>query len=211
MKKKFLSLMMAAAVVASTSVSAFADEITVDTNGREHKIDMTGIVEDEHGEIPSGTITVTVPTAVSFTINQNGDINGGTITIENRNSEKEKVEVVVKQFDDPNPTSGIVLVKEDELDNKTDGNGKVHASLKLVGDTDSVQLVSDKGTSATGLVNKGGTEITSGTNTSLGKAWSGNNLTLSLKGRTKVNYAAPTDGNSIRNDFSLLLKVQKVR
>lgn len=211
MKKKLLSLVLAGAMVASTSVSAFADEITVDTNGKEHKIDMTGRVEDANGEIPSGTITVTVPTAVSFTIDQNGVVNGGTIAIENRNSEKEKVEVVVKQFDDPNPTSGIVLVKDDELDSQNDETGKVHASLKLEGDTDSVQLVSSKTTSATGLVTTSGTQIASGTNTSLGKAWSGSNLTLRLTGRTKSGYTAPTAGNSIKNDFSLLLKVQKVR
>lgn len=214
MKKKLLSLVLAGAMVASTSVSAFADttkEITVDKNGTEHKINMTGRVQDANGEIPSGTITVTVPTAVSFTINPDGNVNGGTITIENRNSEKEKVEVVVKQFDDPNSTSGIVLVKDDELDTKDNETGKVHASLKLEGDTDSVQLVSDKTTSATGLVDKNGTAITSSTNTSLGKAWSGSDLTLRLTGRTKSGYTAPTAGNSIKNDFSLLLKIQKAR
>lgn len=211
MKKKLLSLVLAGAMVASTSVSAFADEITVDTNGKEHKIEMTGRVEDTNGDIPSGTITVTVPTDVSFIIDQNGVVNGGTITIENRNSDKEKVEVVVKQFHDSNPTSGIVLVKDDELDNKGDESGKVYASLKLEGDTDSVQLVSDKDTSETGLVTTSGTKITSNTNTSLGKAWNGSNLTLKLKGRTKSDYTAPAAGNSIKNGFSLLLKVQKVR
>lgn len=213
MKKKLLSLVLAGAMVASTSVSAFADEITVDTNGKEHKINMKGIVEDENGEIPSGTITVTVPTAVSFTINQDGEVNGGTITIENRNSEKEKVEVVVKQFDDPNPTSGIVLVKDTELNNPSnvDGNGKVYASLKLEGDNAAVQLVSDKTTNKTGLVTTSGTPITSDTDTSLGKAWDGSNLTLRLTGKTKSDYSAPTEGNSIKNDFSLVLKVQKVK
>lgn len=212
MKKKLLSLVLAGAMVASTSVSAFATEnteVTIDPNGTQHKIEMKGIVEDADGNIPSGTITVTVPTAVSFTINQNGDIDAGDIEIVNRNSEKEKVKVVVKQFNDRNPASGIVLVKDDQLESAENGNGKVHATLKLAGDKDSVQLISDKGTSETGLLTKSGAVIGSGDDTSLGEAWSGNKLTLSLIGKTKSNYEAPEAGNSIKNDFSLLLKIQK--
>lgn len=212
MKKKLLSLVLAGAMVASTSVSAFATEnteITIDPNGTQHKVEMKGIVEDANGDIPSGTITVTVPTAVSFTINQNGDIDAGDIEIVNRNSEKEKVKVVVKQFNDRNPASGIVLVKDDQLESAENGNGKVHATLKLAGDKDSVQLISDKGTSETGLLTKSGTAIGSGDDTSLGEAWSGNKLTLSLIGKTKSDYEAPEAGNSIKNDFSLLLKIQK--
>lgn len=212
MKKKLLSLVLAGAMVASTSVSAFATEnteVTIDPNGTQHKIEMKGIVEDADGNIPSGTITVTVPTAVSFTINQNGDIDAGDIEIVNRNSEKEKVKVVVKQFNDRNPASGIVLVKDDQLESAENGNGKVHATLKLAGDKDSVQLISDKGTSETGLLTKNGTAIGSGDDTSLGEAWSGNKLTLSLIGKTKSDYEAPEAGNSIKNDFSLLLKIQK--
>lgn len=215
MKKKLLSLVLAGAMVASTSVSAFATEnkeVTIDPNGTQHKIEMKGIVEDRNGDIPSGTITVTVPTAISFTINQSGDIDAGKIEIVNRNSEKEKVKVVVKQFNDRNPKSGIVLVKDTELDNvsNVDGDGKVHASLKLAGDNDSVQLVSDKETSETGLLTKNGLEINSNTDTSLGEAWSENKLTLSLIGETKSNYQPPEAGKSIKNDFSLLLKIQKV-
>lgn len=212
MKKKLLSLVLAGAMVASTSVSAFATEnteVTIDPNGTQHKIEMKGIVEDADGNIPSGTITVTVPTAVSFTINQNGDIDAGDIEIVNRNSEKEKVKVVVKQFNDRNPASGIVLVKDDQLESADNGNGKVHATLKLAGDKDSVQLISDKGTSETGLLTKDGRAIGSGDDTSLGEAWSGNKLTLSLIGKTKSDYEAPEAGNSIKNDFSLLLKIQK--
>lgn len=215
MKKKLLSLVLAGAMVASTSVSAFATEnteVTIDPNGTQHKVEMKGIVEDANGDIPSGTITVTVPTAVSFTINQSGDIDAGKIEIVNRNSEKEKVKVVVKQFNDRNPKGGIVLVKDTELEDSSnqDGNGKVHASLKLAGDDDTVQLVSNKETSETGLVTKSGTVIDSSTDTSLGEAWSGNKLTLSLIGKTKSNYQPPEEGNSIKNDFSLLLKIQKV-
>lgn len=210
MKKKLLSLVLAGAMVASTSVSAFADEITVDTNGKNHKVEMRGIVEDEDGNIPSGTITVTVPTAVSFTIDEDGNVNAGTIGIVNRNSEREKVKVVVKEFNDSNSTEGIVLVKEDQLGTEENGENKVHASLKLHGETTSVQLVSSKTTSPTGLLDENGSPIQSSVDTSLGEAWDDNDLTLRLTGRTKDNYEAPEAGKSIKNNFSLLLKIQKV-
>ena len=210
MKKKLLSLVLAGAMVASTSVSAFADEITVDTNGKNHKVEMRGIVEDEDGNIPSGTITVTVPTAVSFTIDEDGNVNAGTIGIVNRNSEREKVKVVVKEFNDSNSTEGIVLVKEDQLGTEVNGENKVHASLKLHGETTSVQLVSSKTTSPTGLLDENGSPIQSSVDTSLGEAWDDNDLTLRLTGRTKDNYEAPESGKSIKNNFSLLLKIQKV-
>lgn len=212
MKKKLLSLVLAGAMVASTSVSAFATDTKVyeiGESGQEHKVEMKGTVEDHDGNIPSGTITVTVPTAVSFTINQNGDIDAGNIEIVNRNSEKEKVEVVVKKFSDSNPTGGIVLVKETELEDQENNDSKVHASLKLKGDTNTVQLISDKSQSETGLVNLSGGQIDSSTDTSLGEAWNGSNLTLKLIGKTKSAYQAPAVGHSLQNDFSLLLKIQK--
>lgn len=219
MKKKLLSLVLAGAMVASTSVSAFADEITVDKTGKEHRVDVKGNVENKNGEIVSGTITVTVPTAVSFTIDQNGDIKAGNIEIVNRNDERDKVEVIAKEFKDPNPTDGIIIVKDDALNDKIDENNndtdtKRYISLNLKGTDATVGLISEKGDSnKTGFVNlKTNTEIENSTKTSLGTAWKDNNLTLELTGRAKkagTTYVAPT--NAIRSDFNLVLKIQKVR
>ena len=209
MKKKLLSLVLAGAMVASTSVSAFADEITIDGNGKEHKIEMTGRVEDQDGNLPSGTITVTVPSSVAFTIDQNGDINAGTIEIVNRNSEKEKVKVIVKEFNDLNPTNGIVLVKEGVVDSKDNTDSLVHAALRLQGDKTSVELVSSKSDSVTGLINTQGQQIQATEETILGEAWDTSSLTLKLIGRTKNGYTAPAVGSSIKNNFSLFLKIKK--
>ena len=213
MKKKLLSLVLAGAMVASTSVSAFADtkNYEIGENGQEHKVTITGDVEDSQGATVPGTISVTVPTSVSFTIGSDGVVTAGDIEIVNRNNNQDKVEVVVKQFDDPKSTTGIVLVKDADLDSQSDTASTVHASLKLAGDDDSVELVSSKTTSSTGLIDKTGQPVNSATNTSLGKAWNGSNLTLRLTGRTKTGYQAPTEGNAIRNEFNLLLKIQKVK
>lgn len=215
MKKKFLSLMMAAAVVASTSVSAFAatDETTyvIDGAGKEHQVDITGNVSNTNNEIVPGTISVTVPTAVSFTISKEGQFTGGDIVI--KNSSEKKVEVVAKKFTDATPTSGIVLVKESELGSKVGDNdaSKVHASLNLVGNA-SVGLVSATSDSSTGFVNADGNPINDGQNTSLGEAWNGNPLTLRLEGKVKTGsatYTPPTQ--ALKNTFNLVLKIQKAR
>ena len=221
MKKKLLSLVLAGAMVATTSVSAFAatdttKEVTVDrNNGTETRIDVTGNMESTTGETVQGTISVTVPTAVAFTVDRNGDITGGDIQIVNKGGEKDKVEVVVKEFKDPNPTSGIVLVKEGDLDTKIGENSadKRHISLKLTGSGGSVGLVSSKDDSQTGLVDAQGQSISTTANTSLGNAWNGNDLTLTLTGKTKKTtgeaYVAPN--KAIQSNFNLILKIQKAR
>ena len=213
MKKKLLSLVLAGAMVATSSVSAFADtkNYEIGENGQEHKVTITGDVEDNQGGTVPGTISVTVPTSVSFTIGSDGVVTAGNIEIVNRNNNQDKVEVIVKQFDDPKATSGIILVKESELEGKDNTDSNVHASLKLEGDGDSVELVSSKDTSSTGLVDKTGQAVGANVNTSLGKAWNGSNLILRLTGKTKSTYQAPTQGNAIRNEFNLLLKIQKVK
>lgn len=220
MKKKLLSLVLAGAMVASTSVSAFAvtdttKEVTVDSNGTTSRVDIEGNVQNGAGEVVSGTISVTVPTAISFTIDKSGNIDAGNIEIVNRNSEKDKVEVVAKQFNDPKPTTGIVLVKDGELDNKITQNSDAnirYMSLNLEGTDGSVGLVSSKSDSSIGLVDATGTEVTEITNKPLGNAWEGNSLTLNLTGRTTKTgetYTPPT--NAIRSNFNLVLKIQKVK
>ena len=221
MKKKLLSLVLAGAMVASTSVSAFAvtdttKEVTVDSNGTTSRVDIEGNVQNRAGEVVSGTISVTVPTAISFTIDKSGNIDAGNIEIVNRNSETDKVEVVAKQFNDPKPTTGIVLVKDGDLNDKitqnSDTNNIRYISLNLEGTDGSVGLVSSKEDSSIGLVDSTGTEITDSTNKPLGNAWEGNNLTLNLTGRTTKPgeaYAPPT--NAIRSNFNLVLKIQKAK
>lgn len=215
MKKKLLSLVLAGAMVASTSVSAFADSVQnyeIGEEGKEHKVTITGDIEDERGGTVPGTISVTVPTAVSFSIDKNKKFSAGNIEIVNRNTNQDKVEVVVKKFTDTNPTGGIVLVKESELEGEgnQDAPNKKHVSLKLTGET-SVQLVSNSGSAGTGLVDTNNLEIAESKDTSLGKAWNGNPLILRLSGKTRSDYTVPTEGNSIKNEFNLVLKIQKAR
>lgn len=218
MKKKFLSLMMAAAVVASTSVSAFAEDktYTITEVGQDHQVTITGDVQNAKGEVVAGTISVTVPTAMAFTINKDGTVDGGRIEVVNKS--KEQVEVVAKQFTDTTPDSKIVIVKESVLNEKIRDNSdtsKRYMSLTLTGNGKSVGLVSDTSDSQTGFINENENEITKGKNPSLGNAWESNNLTLELTGRATRDdeavstYAPPS--TAIQDKFNLVLKIQKTK
>lgn len=217
MKKKFLSLMMAAAVVASTSVSAFAEELkTYDINStteQNHKVTITGEVANEHNQTLPGTITVTVPTTMAFTVDNKGNVDGGKISVVNKSNQS--VEVVAKEFSDNTPGSKIVLVKETELDQKIASNdGNKYVSLKLVGDANTVGLVSQKASGETGFIkdNADGTAIREGEKTTLGNAVSGSDLELRLEGKAKHSteeYHAPE--TAMNDTFSLTLKIQKTR
>lgn len=217
MKKKLLSLVLAGAMVASTSVSAFAadtneQEYNITSGPKDHKVTIEGNITNGNNEVVPGTISVTVPTAVSFTIDKEGQITGGEIKV--KNSSNERVKVVAKEFTDTKSTDGIIIVKDSDLDNEiehnTDTNTKRYISLNLVGDK-SVGLISQKGADKTGFLDEAGEEIAKNTDTSLGEAWNGSPLTLRLVGRTKktdaTEYSAPN--KAIQNDFNLVLKIQK--
>lgn len=220
MKKKLLSLVLAGAMVATTSVSTFAattnTEYTIGENGQEHQVTITGDVANTNNETVPGTITVTVPTTMAFAINKDGELNGGDITVVNRS--KDKVEVVAKEFKDTTPDNKIVIVKDGELNEKiktnTDNQNKRYISLNITGNGKSLGLVSDSSVSETGFVDQNGNKVTAGTNSSLGNAWENNDLRLSLSGRAKSTesgqtYTAPTE--AMKDQFNLVLKIQKAR
>lgn len=212
MKKKLLSLVLAGAMVASTSVSAFAadKEYDISRGDKDHKVTIEGNVENTSGQTVPGAISVTVPTSVSFTVGADGQITGGDIII--KNTSDKKVEVVAKGFTDTTANTGIVIVNDSELDEKiaTNNETKRHISLKLTGDK-TVGLISGKTDGNTGFVNESGTEIANSESISLGKAWRENDLTLHLTGRAKKNdgsqYSAPN--TPMQDTFNLLLKIQK--
>lgn len=209
MKKKFLSLMMAAAVVATTSVSAFAADGTKDVivgkNGVEQNVDITGNIANEQNEIVEGTITVTVPTAMAFTINSEGELENGKITISNKSDSK--VEVIAKGFVDSTPTSGIVVKKNNELGDADDESGKKNIALTLTGQK-SVGLLS----SGTGLYDvETKAEIQERDGASLGVILAKDNLELKLAGQTQKasNGAYKAPAKPMQDNFTLKLKIQK--
>lgn len=138
MKKKFLSLMMAAAVVATTSVSAFAAEVKKD--GGTVDVTITGAVNNEQNQAPEGTISVTIPTALAFTVNNKGEVAGTSLDVENNGTER--VEIYAYQFVDGDGTTGIDVVRPiQEEDRATTKTSKV--SLSLAGNAGTAGFVSN--------------------------------------------------------------------
>ena len=152
MKKKFLSLMMAAAVVATTSVSAFAAENdndvvmptesninTLDSEDYKHELTITGKVQDNDGNMPTDTFKVTVPTAANFTVNQVGKLVGPTLTVKNEGSQA--ISVWAQDFENTGK-GAIKVISPTEIERDAQGGnaqlGRNNVSLKLEGDGEKV-------------------------------------------------------------------------
>lgn len=214
MKKKLLSLVLAGAMVASTSVSAFADTdktVTVGSGETDHKVTVTGHVTDGQDTVVPGTISVTIPTAVSFRVNSEGEIDSAYINITS-NSE-ESVDVIAYKFIDPSKDSKIIVVPESKLGEKKDlnTNDNRYISLSIKGGVKDVELKSADGTT-TGIIKSGEDEYGENEKPVIGRVTQGNSLSLRIEGKA----AKPTDGyrapdSPIKDDFQLMLKIKKTR
>lgn len=200
MKKKFLSLMMAAAVVATTSVSAFADE-TVNKDGSEVNVTVTGSVNNNENTAPAGTLNVTVPTALTFSVNNTGVLTGSDIVVTNRGTQE--VDVFVYQFVDSSPNKGIIV-----KDNVQDSDKRSSVSLEINGNQATASLSSTagahRGVSGDSITEEDGMKIsTVGTG-------SQNTDTLELRGRAgKAELTNSEAQDGINEKFTLKLKIKK--
>lgn len=205
MKKKFLSLMMAAAVVATTSVSAFADTQDYEVSKvkeAEANVTITGDIANREGNFAPSTISVTVPTAANFSVDNLGNTISPKIQITSRG--EEPVSVIAKGFYDPTGTGNINVVSQSDVENDTEGN---KVALQLIGETKSVVLKSEGGNN--GLFKPDG--ITEAENdTVLGTVTKSKpvNLTLDVKVKS-TNRTLPN--NPLHDQFTLKLKLKKER
>lgn len=203
MKKKFLSLMMAAAMVATTSVSAFASsDATVSKDGGEVKVTITGSVNDHENNPPEGTISVTIPTALAFTVNNEGDFDGTSLNVVNNGTEK--VDVYAYQFVDGNGEKGIEVAKEVRDDEK-----RSKVVLSLSGDEGEAGFASASNvlngiynfSNPEGAVESDGIKIAS-----VDKLGGQNTAKLQLNGHSGKD---DSEAKAVREEFTLKLKVKK--
>lgn len=201
MKKKLLSLVLAGAMVASTSVSAFADTFEIlEKQETEVQVQVKGDVENNSGHIVPGSISVTVPTAASFRVTQQGAVSAPSIDITSQG--EESVSVIAYKFIDPTENSGITVVSESEL---ASANDRSKVSLTLTGTSGSVVLKSEKGGN-NGLYKLNGSTAAD-TDTVLGTVTKTNPLKLTLTGAVKSDSEAPEQ--AITDNFTLVLKIKK--
>ena len=215
MKKKLLSLVLAGAMVASTSVSAFAATDTVETGNvtisegqseQDVNIGITGNVLDAQGNTRPGSINVTVPTAATFTVANDGTLTSADMTITNNSTEK--IIVVAKGFKDPNGDENISVIKKSDFDDAggkaSNARGKVW--LRLKGGDKNLGLTSEE--SGKMYNNEYTTPVTEDQGYEIGKVSANNSLTLKLEGEGGTQGSAT---NAIRDEFKLILKVKRAR
>lgn len=205
MKKKFLSLMMAAAVVATTSVSAFASEnySWSDKTDKDVNIDITGDVTSSTGQVIGGTLSVSVPTTTTFTVAQDGKVTAPEINVQNRGTEA--VDVYAYKFADqtPNDDSTITVVGENDLTEST-----TKLSLKLDGSNGKVYLKSIA--SGSGLFTDPNCQTGAPSEGVKLVSVEGNReKAITLTGKTKEGATAPSEAK--QDKFVLTLKIKKAQ
>lgn len=207
MKKKFLSLMMAAAMVATTSVSAFANENVLtdeDTSTPTTNVEIKGSVANGEGELPPGNFNVTVPTRASFSVTKNGGINAGAIKV--KNAGEQKVEVYAYAFEDKSGDQNINIVKANDIVSGTDKNSKI--SLFLTGNNDNKAHLSSTGKIYTDDTH--GTEADKKDGVKLltllpGTTSNPNEGSILMKGQG----GDTAEDNPMSDEFTLTLKIKK--
>lgn len=218
MKKKLLSLVLAGAMVASTSVSAFAADTTVPTkettiesseNEKDIQIGVTGNILNDDGNTVPGTISVTVPTATTFSVDAStGELTSPNMTITNRGDER--IKVTASKFEDANGTEKINIVKPTEFGNDPAQKERGTVWLRLTGASQNLGLTSE----GTGKMYNStyAQEQTVSSNYEIGKIAKGEvmNLTLEGKGGTLATDTKSSD-DAIQDKFTLVLKIARDR
>lgn len=209
MKKKLLSLVLAGAMVASTSVSAFAKTITdSDNTTPTTDVKITGQVLDKNGNVAASTFNVTIPTAASFIVDREGNVSTAKINIQNNGTQN--IDVYADKFVDTSVGTGINVEREDGLESVD----RTHISLKLAGNSKILYLKSESESSRTDDKHIGlykGADLSdkasSEEDLKLAHIKSNEEYELTLSGKAgKGNTPIET---AINNDFTLTLKIKK--
>lgn len=217
MKKKLLSLVLAGAMVATTSVSAFAATISTtngvingsDENDYTTDVEITGKVMSDTGKLPNGTLSVTVSTSASFVVDQNNKLEAGKIVIHNDGDQD--IDVFAEKFVDTRSTDGIKVVAEGQLN----GLDRTNVSLTLNGKANTVFLKSEDTNqeNKTGLYSEK-TLNTKAENSNLKlttvSAKGDGELTLKGKAGTSNDGLDPdVKAKGLNDKFTLTLKIKK--
>lgn len=211
MKKKFLSLMMAAAVVATTSVSAFANTKEYNNIPEDqsisHDVKITGDVEDVHGQVKPGTLSVTVPTTATFRVKNDGKFEGSKLEVVNRSNQS--IEVFVDKFVDVDETENINVVSAADTSKANGQSGAVdrkHVSLNITGNGGVAYLGTAPGAAKNGVYSD--PNLQNGVNSKKVSEIAANDTdTLNLNG--EAGKAEGSISNPVQNGFTLKLAIRK--
>lgn len=205
MKKKLLSLVLAGAMVASTSVSAFADTFDIQQGtGTDVNVSITGNIANKEGVVLPGTVSVTVPTAAVFNVAQDGTLTSAPMNIVNNGDED--VLVIASKFTDTTGDTGIKLVKEDELERSS---SKKEVFLKLTGGNKTVYFTSENEEGNNGKIYDSATNSKLAKDTEIATVSKKDKVELRLDGKGATAGDPLEEG--VSDSFKLVLKIKRVR
>lgn len=210
MKKKLLSLVLAGAMVATTSVSAFAattpNAKDVTTDGGKANVTISGSVDSNDGKPASGTISVSIPTALQFQVDNTGDVKGASIDVVNNGLDE--VQIVADQFIDDAPNGSIKVNSPTEFDKSTNRGTKKRSDVVLWIQGNGERAYFNPGGDH-GICNEEGTASNEIVVSTLSNRDGGSN-----SDKIRLNgYAGTGDiegDNALTDQFTLRLKVKKV-
>ena len=212
MKKKFLSLMMAAAVVATTSVSAFANTKEYNNVAEDqeisHDVMITGDVENASGDVKPGTLSVTVPTTATFRVKNNGSFEGSNLEVVNRSNQS--IEVFVDKFVDVDEEENINVVSADKTskaNGDSDAVNRKHVSLNITGNGGVAYLGTNSGTSKKGVYSDPNLRTEEANGKKVSEISANNRDTLKLNG--EAGKKEETISEPVQNSFTLKLAIRK--
>lgn len=207
MKKKLLSVLMAGALVATSSVNAFADTVITGLETEEYKanVNITGDVENESGEVKPGTLNVTVPTSAAFTVDKNGSFSSADITIKNGGTQS--VDVFAYEFTDINGSEGIKILGTDEVNESVD---RTNISLNVQGNRGVAYLGSTLGTHGKGIYSDKELQTAVDTDNNAVKLSA---IPASSQDSLKLSATVGSSGDAVekavQDNFTLVLKIAK--
>lgn len=199
MKKKLLTLVLAATMMVGTAVTASATSQTVDftaaSGSTTSDVVIDGTIVKGDGSAPAGKIQVEVPTQMAFLVDKTGTIAPTSYTVENKSDSQ--IKVSVQNFKKRTTVnSKITLLNKDEtgMDSKDRSNIKLY----LVGDSDS--KIVDLGGFSSGSANELATISPKGIAT----------ITLEGDAGKDTSGSKDIDTNGASEQFDMVFKIAKV-
>lgn len=183
------------------------ENIITNKSTKDSTIKTEGRIKSDAGETPKKTISVSIPTAIAFTVNKDAEFIGANINITNNG--EVPVDISVKEFLDYNGDDGIKLiisnrVKDENTISKTTINSNYkrnEINLYLEGNLKRVYLGDEK------IVSQLGEQEASESQKKIAKVLANSSATLTLNGVVGQN---PLEVNKpIKDTFRLTLRIKK--
>ena len=173
-----------------------------------YNVTITGSIDNNKGESPSGTLQLTVPTSMAFIIDNKGNFKSSSITIKNNGIDK--VDVYAYKFIDNDGERNINIRAMTEFSDNLSETSRNNLALYIYGNSEFAYLKTESiGSGKSGVYKDKALQISGDTDdgVKISTVNAGSSDKLILNGVSgKKTFGIDT---AIKNDFTLILKVKK--